>query len=203
IFPWVKGEYAIGVVPQTSNQLQEGVRPDWLFVAQDTEPETGHSALQHLDTLARQQGLGVGPLSVEDQQILTWTKLAASPDNTRPQASLKLLQAQVVGAHTQVNSYRIFASSVAAVGEALKAPQNSLSVTSNFQKAIAPLPLPNNGYVYLDWPKTRPLLEQQFPILRVIEGAAQPFFNHLHSLAFSSYNTKTNVQRSKLFIRLT
>jgi hypothetical protein len=67
---------------------------------------------------------------------------------------------------------------------------------------IAPLPQPNDGYLYLDWRESGTLIERQLPIVRVVELVAKPFFEHLRSLSVSSYGSDKGVQRSKLFFRL-
>lgn len=202
IFAWVKGEYAVGMVPHTPVSTDNGAsRPDWLFVAEATEPDVANSAIQHLDTVAQQQGLGVGPL--EGQKISTWTQLVnASTKPTPAELNLTILPVRVVGAHTSVDNYEVLATSLEAAGQALKAPQDSLVNSNRFKAAIAPLPQPNNGYLYLDWPASRPLLEQQFPLLQVVEVTGKPLLNHLRSLALSSYGADAGVYRSQVFVRI-
>ncbi len=209
IFAWVKGEYAVAMMPRSYSDSREVsltpsesevFRPNWLFVAERTEPEVVQSAIQHLDTIAQQQGLGIGPL--EGQKISTWTQLLTA--STKPildSSSPAVLPVRVIGAHTEADNYQILATSLEAAGQALKAPQNSLANADHFKAAIAPLPQPNNGYLYLDWAASRPLLEQQFPFLRVVEVAGKPLFSHLRSLALSSYGAEAGVYRSQVFIR--
>lgn len=199
IFAWVKGEYAVAVLPRLTPSDGEVFRPDWLFVAESTEPEVVQSAIQHLDTIAQQQGLGVGPL--EGEKISTWTQLLTTA--TKPILdSASALPVEVMGAHTEADNYQILATSLEAASQALQAPKNSLANSDRFQAAIAPLPQPNNGYLYLDWVASRPLLEQQFPLLRVVEVVGKPLFKHLRSLALSGYGREAGVNRSQVFIRL-
>jgi hypothetical protein len=210
IFAWVKGEYAVAMMPRSRSDSREVsltssdsrvFRPDWLFVAERTEPETVQSAMQHLDTIAQQQGLGVGPL--EGQRISTWTQLVtAATQPVLEEPSSAVLPVRVVGAHTEAGNYQILATSLEVASQALKAPQNSLANSEYFKAAIAPLPQPNNGYFYLDWAGSHPILEQQFPLLRVVEVAGKPLFSHLRSLALSSYGEEAGVYRSQIFIRL-
>lgn len=198
IFAWVKGEYAVGLLPHPRG---DGLRPDWLFIAENSEPET-IQAIQHLDAVAEQRGLGLGPLEIEGQKISAWTELITAPDQSRPKSTEGILAARVVGTHTAVDHYQVLATSLEAEKEALM-PNRSLADSDNFKRAIAPLPTPNAGYLYLDWPGSRQWLEQRFPVLRAVEIAGQPFFSHLRSLSLSSYEAKAGVLRSKIFIQLT
>lgn len=199
IFAWVKGEYAIAMTPHPPGATPNAA--DWLFVAETTDPGV-QSAVAQLDALARQRGLGVSPLEVAQQQVLTWTELVTTAISQRQQPNPNLLTTQVIGAHTTKGNYQILATSLAAIAEALQAPKQALLDSKPFNKAIAPLPSPNNGYVYLDWPTSRLFLEQQFPVLRAVEAIGQPIFRHLRSLALSSYGTEAGVQRNQIFIRL-
>jgi len=201
IFAWVQGEYAIGLVPHSPPG--EGLHPDWLFIAESAELETVQQAIQHLDAVAEQRGLGVGPIAVEGQKTSAWTELITTPAQLQPQGAAGILEARVVGAHTAIDNYQVLATSLEAVNQALQAPDHSLSDSDNFKRAIAPLPSPNAGYLYLDWPGSRPWLEQRFPLLRAVEVAGQPLFSHLRSLSLSSYGAAAGVYRSKIFLRLT
>jgi len=201
IFDWVKGEYAIAIVPHSPGASADAAT-DWLFIAEASDPEV-QSAVTHLDDLARRQGLGVSPLEVAQQQVLAWTELVTTAVSQRQQPNPDVLAAQVIGAHTTVDNYQVLATSLAAIAQALQASKQSLLDSKTFTSAIAPLPTPNNGYVYLDWPASRLFLEQQFPVLRVVEAIGQPIFRHLRSLALSSYGTEAGVQRNQIFIKLT
>jgi len=75
--------------------------------------------------------------------------------------------------------------------------------SEGFQRAIAPLPTENDGYFYLDWEKSQPLLEQQFPLIRVIELAGKPLFDHLQVLSLASQGTEDGVRKATLFLQLT
>jgi len=198
IFSWVKGEYAISQLPRSDK-----ANPDWLFVAQKTDRTTAQESIEYLDNLARQRGLSVGILTLGEQTITVWTKLTTSAkamagkDN-----SLMRLEAQVYGVHAAVGDYEIFTSSVEAMDQALGGGSNSLLNSKNFQEAIAPLPPPNDGYLYIDWRKSEAFLERQFSIVRVLELIGKPLFEHLRSLSFSSYGIDNGIQRSELFLRL-
>ncbi len=200
IFAWVKGEYALGMLPHPNPGREP--RPDWLFVAETTDTEQVQQAMQHLDAVAEQQGLGVGPLGVAEGKISAWTQLMATTPQPQGQVNPGILQARVIGAHGTVDNYQVMATSLEAVDQVLKAPDHALSTSGTFKAAIAPLPTPSEGYLYLDWPASRLLVEQQFPLLQAVEVAGQPFFRHLRSLALGSYGREAGVHRGKLFIRL-
>lgn len=199
VFRWVKGEYAIGLLPPAA-PAKPAKQPsaEWIFVAErsDADAEQG---IAHLDELAAQQGLSVGTLQLNDHPVSAWTRLTTGSFIRNP---MQTLQAKVQGVHTTVGNYEIFATSIAAMDAALKAIDQSLLNGESFQQAIAPLLEPNNGYLYLDWTAGKTLLERQFPVLNVLELAGQPLFQHLRSLTFSSYGTQSGIQRGGVFIRL-
>ena len=197
IFSWVQGEYALSMMPRPDRG-----NPDWIFVAQKGS-DAAESSIEHLDAVAKQRGLSVGALPLGDTSITAWTKLvtSATPVAGKDNRLMKL-EAQVGGVHTAVGNYEIFTTSIEAMNQALKGVDNSLVKSDRFNNAIAPLPQPNDGYLYLDWRESGTLVERQLPILRVVELVAKPFFEHLRSLSVSSYGSDNGVQRSKLFFRL-
>ena len=83
---------------------------------------------------------------------LDYCKAAAQPLN---------LQAAVQGVHASVGSYELFATSVAAMDSALKIADRSLVSVETFKQATTALLKPNNGYLYVDWAASHPMLEQQ------------------------------------------
>ena len=197
IFSWVQGEYALSMMPRPDLG-----NPDWIFVAQKGS-DAAESSIEHLDAVAKQRGLSVGSLPLGDTTITAWTKLvtSATPVGSKDKRLMKL-EAQVGGVHTAVGNYEIFTTSIEAMNQALKGVENSLVKSDRFNNAIAPLPQPNDGYLYLDWRESGTLIERQLPIVRVVELVAKPFFEHLRSLSVSSYGSDKGVQRSKLFFRL-
>ncbi len=195
IFSWVQGEYALGMLPRSDRS-----EPDWIFVAEKSH--VADEAIAHLDTVAKQQGFNVGLLPLDNQSIIGWTKLITVPVSNGKTQKVMKLEAQVQGVHTNVGKYEIFASSVEAIDQALKASDNSLLNSEKFKQAIAPLPQPNDGYVYLQWQNIEPILERQLPILKVVDLIGKPFLSHVRSLSLSSYGSENNVQHSKIFFQL-
>jgi hypothetical protein len=198
IFSWVQGEYALGLLPTDSKTIEP--LQNWVFVAERSIPET-QPAIEQLDTIARQQGLSVGPLQLEGKTVSVWTRLSAAPTRSNRNGTLAL-QADIQGVHTSIGKYEIFATSVEAMNRALKATENALVTSTSFTQAIDSLSRPNNGYLYLDWLTAQPLLEQQFPLFKVVELAGKPFFDHIRSVTLSSYGTQAGVQRGGVFIKL-
>lgn len=194
VLDWVQGEYALGVLPKT-----EGQPSDWIFVAQRSPDVDG--ALERLDAIARQQGLSIGPLQLGDQAISAWTQLSTTTNARRKKETLTL-QADVKGAHTTVGDYEIFASSMPAMNEALKANQNALVTAADFQRAIEALDAQNDGYLYIDWPQVHGLVEQRIPLVRLAEVVAKPLFDHLRSLTISSYGSEPTLHRGAVLVQL-
>lgn len=194
IFSWVKGEYALSLLPAADQK-----KLDWVFVAQNTPDTNVNEAITHLDQLAKNQQLSLGDIQLGDQKVTVWTQLVT---DTQDKSGFMRLKAQVKGLHTQVENYQILSSSLAAIEQIITLEGKSLVNTERFEKAIAPLPKENNGYLYLDWNQGEQILEQQFPLVRVVELAAKPLFNHLQSLSLTSLGSKNGVRRASIFFDL-
>ncbi len=198
VFAWVKGEYSLGLVP-----AEKGSQANWVFVAEDSN--AAEQGIRHLDQIAAKQGFSAGPLNIDNQKISAWTKLITTvdPAPSKPKAQSAgstLIQAEVVGTHLSLEDYILLASSLDAIKQAVQ-PQSLLN-KPEFKQAIAPLAQPNNGYLYLDWTKLHPVLEQKFPLLQPLEELASPLFEHLRSLSLASYGRQGRIQRSQIFVRL-
>ncbi len=213
VFSWVKGEYAIGLVPSSLTQAEEREKKkanaslspspsvdDWIFVAQRSDAGLAKQGIERLDAIAREQGLSVGPIKLGEQTVSAWTRLTtgAGKKDSAPMA----LQAEVRGVHATVGKYEVFTSSIASMDWVLRGMGNSLLKDTQFQQAIAPLLQPNNGYLYIDWATSQPTLERQFPLLKLVELTGKPLFDHLQSLTLSSYGSQAGVQRGGMFLKL-
>jgi Protein of unknown function (DUF3352) len=192
IFPWVKGEYALGLVPQP-----EATGLDWIFVVDRTANPDAEQAIAHLDEIAKQQGLTAVKLELNNQAVMAWTRLAAKAK----QRDLNL-QAQVVAVHVTLGDYEVFTNTIAAMDQVLADPSQMLITDRAFVQTITPLLKPNYGYLYVDWAEGKAVLERQIPLLPVLELAGQPFFSHLQALSLSSYGNQEGIQRAGLFMRL-
>lgn len=188
IFNWVKGEYALAMIPK-------GEALDWVFVADKTADPDAESVIAHLDELGKAQGITSGTIQIADRPVSVWTRLDSAKSD-------KKIDAEVVGVHMAIDKYEIFATSMDAMTAVLNAKKNALANSKPFEQAISVLQKENAGYLYLDWETAQPILEKQLPILRVAELAAEPIFEHLKSLTVSNYGNRSGVQRGGIFVRL-
>ncbi|MGK7926725.1 MAG: DUF3352 domain-containing protein [Spirulina sp.] len=190
IFSWVKGEYALSLLPNGS----EG-RTRWLFVGQRNEAdnEAIEANLGHLDDLAREQGLNVGNVKLGEQPVQIWAEFVASGGK---------IDADVRGVRTAIDDYELISNSLDAIAKATNPNFKSLAESKEFQNAIAPLPSENNGYLYINWRKVRPIFEQQFPRLRLLELAAQPLLDRLQSLTLTSLGDREGVSRATMLLKI-
>ncbi len=195
IFSWVQGEYAIGFLPRP-----EQANPDFVFVVKKTE--TTPAGISHLDEIASSKGLSLNTFDVDQQKISAWTQLKATKFTDPQQREKYAIEAKVSGVHISQGNYEIFASNLETMNEVLNAKNNSLISDRQFKNSIAAIPQENQGYVYLDWAKSREILENQIPILRLAEILAKPVFENLRSLTISSYGSNTEIFKSGVFFQL-
>lgn len=192
---WVEGGFALGLVPDASAQAE------WIFAAEETE-ETD-TVLGELDAIAQQNGFSVGPIQINGQPTFAWTRLSANESRRRRnKSSTTTLQADVRGVHLRTAGHEVLATSLEAMSRALQSANRSLADDPVFQEAIAPLPTPNDGYLYLNWQAAQDTLRQRIPLLQLAELAARPVFDHIESLAFTSLGGETQTQNGVLFVRL-
>ncbi|MEG4317484.1 MULTISPECIES: DUF3352 domain-containing protein [unclassified Microcoleus] len=195
IFNWVQGEYALAVVPSSSNT------PDWIFAAEKSADS--QQAIDKLDEIARSKEYSIGSFTLRNQKITAWTQLTTSPNYGNENNRKSALETEVKGVRATVGKYEIFTTSVEAMDAALKAAETgSLVANQDFQTSIEPLPPANDGYFYLDWPSSRAIWEKQIPLLRLIELSARPFFDHLRSLTVTSTGEITGIRKATIFMRL-
>ncbi|NEU77549.1 DUF3352 domain-containing protein [Nostoc sp. UIC 10630] len=196
IFSWVQGEYAIALLPE-----KEQTTPHWIFVVEKSE--SVEQGIARLDAIASSNGLSINPLTIDKQKVSAWTELttAAKKSDAKEGASFSI-ETKVRGLHTTLGNYEIFTSDLETINEILTTKDNSLIDNPNFQDSIAAIPLPNQGYIYLDWTKSQNLLERQVPILKLVEVLGKPFFDNLRSLTVSSYGTDTRSLKGGVFFQL-
>jgi hypothetical protein len=192
ILSWVTGEYALAVLsPDNSSS------PNWLFVVEKS-PELEQGILR-LDKLAQAHNLNVSVLPVNEQKVFAWTELTTS---SQDKAGISV-NAKVKGVHTSLDNYEIFASDLETMNQVLTAPgKSSLVDNSDFNKSIAALPQPNQGYIYIDWDRSQGLLENQLPVLKFVEVLGKPLFNNLRSLTVSSYGNDSGILKGGIFFQL-
>ena len=195
IFNWVKGEYALAVIPGLSNSS------DWIFAAETSADS--QKAIARLDEIARSKEYSIGSFTLRNQKITAWTQLTTSQNHGTENKRKSAIETEAKGVRATVGKYEIFTTSVEAMDEALKAAETGSLVTNqDFQTSIEPLPLSNDGYFYLDWPSSRGIWEKQIPLLRLIELSARPFFDHLRSLTITSTGEIAGIRKATIFMRL-
>ena len=205
VFPWVTGDYAVAMVPHpapmagTSSGMPGTAHPDWLAVYGQDPDHPIQPFRQHLLDQAAAQGLGTSPYQWDPQhQISAWIQLRPAPNADPPPPRRQRLQADVMGASTQIDDHELMMTSFGVLKSVLAAPQAGLAQQASFRRAIAALAEPNQGYLYLDWSVMRPILEQQLPGLRQWEQSAAALFSALETVTVTSYGETPEVQRAQL-----
>jgi len=195
IFNWVKGEYALAMIPGLSNSS------DWIFAAETSADS--QKAIARLDEIARSKEYSIGSFTLRNQKITAWTQLTTNPNYGNENKRKSAIETEAKGVRATVGKYEIFTTSPEAMDEALKAAETgSLVANQDFQTSIEPLPTSNNGYFYLDWPSSRAIWEKQIPLLRLIELSARPLFDHLRSLTITSTGETAGIRKATIFMRL-
>ena len=196
IFSWVQGEYAIALFP-----AKEQTTPHWIFVVEKSE--SVEKGVARLDAIASSNGLSINPLTIDKQKIFAWTELTTTTKKSDVKEGTSFsIETKVLGSHTNLGNYEIFTSDLETMDEIITSKDNSLIDNPNFKDSIAAIPLPNQGYIYLDWTKSQNLLERQVPVLKLVEVLGKPFFNNLRSLTVSSYGTDTRSLKGGVFFKL-
>jgi hypothetical protein len=195
IFNWVQGEYALGVLPNSSNSA------DWIFAAEKSADS--QKAIDKLDEIARSKEYSIGSFTLRNQKITAWTQLTTSQNLGKTNNTKSAIETEAKGVRATVGKYEIFTTSVEAMDAALEAAETgSLVANQDFQTSIEPLPPSNDGYFYLDWPSSRAIWEKQIPLLRLIELSVRPLFDHLRSLTVTSTGEITGIRKATIFMRL-
>jgi hypothetical protein len=192
VFPWVQGEFSLGLVPNS-----EGGEPDWIFVAQKSADVAMDEVLEKFDQLAEDGGYTVGNLPLLDTNVTVWTKLKAAFKNNQ-----NSLEAEVSGVHGNIGDYVIFSTSVEAISQALDSNYPKLVETEEFQHVIEGLYPENDGYFYLNWQESEPILTQKLPIARVVEFGVKPLLRNIHSFTLSSQGSDHGIRRATIFFNV-
>lgn len=195
IFNWVQGEYALGLLANSSNSA------DWIFAAEKSADS--QKAIDKLDEIARSKEYSIGSFTLRNQKITAWTQLTTSQNLGKKNNRKSAIETEAKGVRATVGKYEIFTTSVEAMDAALEAAETgSLVANQDFQTSIEPLPPSNDGYFYLDWPSSRAIWEKQIPLLRLIELSVRPLFDHLRSLTVTSTGEITGIRKATIFMRL-
>lgn len=202
IFPWVDGDYTWALLPDALSPVLSAhpdSGADWLFSYEQTQSDQSKQLADHLSELATQQDLGTSPFELAGQKVYAWTRLVSQELDSR--GSNLTFKTEVTGAYANLENQKVLASSPEALGLALEAGNDALSNQRSFQDAIAPFDRPNQGFLYLDWPVMRPILEKNLPVLSKLEKNAQALFSKLRSVSISSYGETPEVQHSQWYLR--
>ena len=180
---WVKGDYAIA-----QNRLGSD---DWILVV----PRSSDGVAQ-LDELAESQGYNAIPLDIEDRTAIAWTKFKARAQRRQPGA----LETEILGLHLQKNDsagdYEIFASSIAAMDDAIGASENSLLSAPGFIQATTELKSDPNrrseGYLYMDWAAATSIFNKD-PTFERVEAALHPITRQIDALSATRAGSTVNL----------
>ncbi|MDA0266421.1 MAG: DUF3352 domain-containing protein [Cyanobacteria bacterium] len=185
---WTRGEgdYAVGLLP--------GQLPAWVFVAKSSTAITAEP--ERLDQQAQQYGFGVAQVKLEDHWVTAWTRLSVA---SKGLGSLPQIKTDVVAVHTQIDAYDVFATSLEALQRVLERSQHrGTGDRQNFQAVLKTSEYPNAGLLYLDWPQITPLLEQQWPWVKVLEEISQPLTAHIRAIVLSPHGGDRSIRRGEL-----
>jgi hypothetical protein len=194
LFPWVKGSYAFGLLPDVAQG-----RADWIFVADKATNPDYAQGVAKLNAIAKAHQLMVAPVKLGAQTVSAWTQSVA----TDKSADQPTVDATAIGAWVELDQAVIFASSIAAMQQSLALPQSvRQSLDRSLSQSITPIDDRNNGYLYVDWRTMKPLLVEQAPIVRILDLVAQPLVQNLQSVTLSGYGGEGDVHRGVVFLRL-
>ncbi len=189
IFSWTTGEYAIAAIPNPTHKT-----PDWVFVAERTQPELVDGAIADFDELARLAGYNVGLLPWKERQVIGWTKLTTQ---TTPN-SITQLVAQVPLTHTTLDRYTIFASSVEAMDNTLKSiDTKSILDSDRYRRATNLIAADRSGYLYANWDTLASILPDRGG---KIGSIGEAILTGLPNISFNSYTT-ADTQRITLLLQ--
>lgn len=191
IFNWVKGEYALALLPNSKNSTSH-----WLFVVQKT-PELAEM-IARLDNIASTKSFNVSSVTLDEQEVFAWTQVTATSENN---TSINV-DTKIKGVHTTLDNYEVFSSDLKTLNAALSKKQKSLLENPQFKNAITVIPQPNQGYIYLDWENSQDILKRQLPLLKFVEVLGKPLFNNLKSLTVSSYSSEPGRLKGGVFLQL-
>ena len=156
--------------------------------------------LEAFDQQAENAGYTVGTLPLFDTNVTVWTKLKATVNLNKK--NLPSLEAEVTGVHGNINDYVIFSTSVEGISQAISSDFPKLIATEEFQHILEGLSPDNDGYFYLNWQKSEPILTQTLPITRVVEFGVKPLLRNLRSLTLSSQGSQDNIRRATIFFNV-
>lgn len=195
LFERITDDYALALLP--GQPASEHHSPDAIFVTRQS-PKI-NELISDLTQIAQDKGFSTGSITIEEQPVMAWTRLVMDRKRRR-EASI---QADVQASYTAIDQEELFATSVEAMSQALQANENqSLANSRSFHEAIAPLDNNNDGYLFMDWPTARQILQESLPVVQLVETSLHPLLEHVQSLTITSYGSDRTLRRGGVFIRL-
>lgn len=176
IFSWVTGEYSIAILPSPKH-------PHWVFVTEKSSYLK--QGIANLDAIALKNGFSVSYFNLNQQKVSAWTQVKAVSDLRNMPINV---DTQILGVHTSVDNYEIFASDLQTLDRILTKSQNGIMKNALFQDLMTVIPQPNQGSLYVDWQKSREIIERQLPLLKYLEVLGKPLFDNLQAIAVSNYS---------------
>jgi hypothetical protein len=206
ISAWVRGDYAISLLPQDDQAT------DWVFAAQKTNPETTKAAIVQLDNSARSKSkLTVGELEVDGRELTVWTRLSAAIGKANKRTtSPAALTGTVTAVRSQTPDLLLVANSVDAMAAALNTNPKSSDYTSNAKAIAATLPSSYQTYVYLNKQLDLATLLTDVPGVKqlndLIAKSQLPIGDRVKAITIASASSSTkdspNVRRGQIFLLL-
>ncbi len=206
IFNWVRGDYAIGLLPVADKA------PDWVFIAQKNDAETSKAAIAQLDEAARGKGkLTVGNIEVNGHELTVWTRLSAV--SLKSDKKTSSLTGTVASVRRQTPDLVLIANSVEAMEAAessLASDRNGMTKSDNYKAIAATLPRNYQSYAYLDKNLNLATLLPDTALLKPLRSAFTatnlPIVKHIKAinLAGVASNPKDspNMRRGQIFFTL-
>ncbi|PSR17339.1 hypothetical protein C8255_13155 [filamentous cyanobacterium CCP3] len=182
--------YGVGLATSGTNS------PDWVVVAPQSLALS--EALERLNDLAREQGLGTGSLDLRGTPAIAWTRLTLP--KTRGLQPLQVV-AEVAGLHAKVDQYEVLAASPTTL-DAVIHPSVEPRQHPTWWPQVAQLPGPSTGYVHLDWSQVQAGLVAQLPQWRLWGAAAQPALKHLRQITLVSGDRSDAIQTGSILVQL-
>jgi hypothetical protein len=196
LFDRITDDYALALLPE-GKALDKTQPLDAIFVTRRSDRL--QELITDLNQIAQRKGFSAGTISVEDQDVMAWTRLVMDRKRRRDTS----IQADVQASYTVVDDEEVFATSVDAMTRALQSPEGmSLASSRAFRQAIAPLDSNNDGYLFVDWPTARQVIQDNLPIVQLVETSLQPLLDHVQSLTVTSYGRDRTLRRGGIFIQL-
>jgi Protein of unknown function (DUF3352) len=205
IFNWVRGDYAIGLLPLADKA------PDWVFVAQKTNTEDAKAAIAQLDDRARSKGkLTVGNIEVNGDELTVWTRLSAVSVKSDNKASITGTVAAVRSQTPDLVSIANSVEAIEATELSLASDRKGMTKSDNYKAIAATLPRNYQSYAYIDkqidLAALVPDTELLKPLRNAVTATDMPIVKHIKAitLASTASNPKDspNVRRGQIFFTL-